>query len=180
MSVGRITRAVVVAMVLALLLAPSALAHDTQIDSVPSAGAVLDEPPAEVSVEFDAPLMDVGEALVVRDAQGTVISEPAATVTGRTISTTVRTDVPPGEFTVGYRIVSQDGHAVTSSFTYTVAGEPGPSLAPDATPGSPAASPSPPVTAIAQGDSSSPPYLLIAVGTLVLIGLAVGALALSR
>lgn len=101
--------------------APAAMAHNSEIDSEPSADAVVKFPPSQVRVDFDGPLMDIGEALVVRAPDGSVVSAPAASVDGRSISTALRTDVPAGVYSVAYRVVSEDGHTVTSTFTYTVA-----------------------------------------------------------
>ncbi len=109
-----------VAALLALGSASPAAAHNSQIGSSPAAGAVLDAAPSKVSIRFDADLMDIGEALVVRAADGTIVSTGIPTIKGNTIRTDVRTDVPAGEYTVAYRIVSKDGHPVTATFTYTL------------------------------------------------------------
>ena len=39
------------------------------------------------------------------------------------IRVAVTSDAPPGAYTVAYRVVSQDGHPITSTFGYTVAGD---------------------------------------------------------
>ena len=102
---------------------PSAAAHSSQTGSTPAEGAVLDVPPSLVEVTFDTPLMDMGAALVVRSEDGTVISDAAPEVDRTAIRIAVAADAPPGAYTVAYRVVSQDGHAITSTFDYTVAGD---------------------------------------------------------
>jgi hypothetical protein len=96
----------------------------------------------------------------------------------------VPADAAPGTYTVAFRVVSQDGHPITSTFDYTVAGdEPGPA-APSA-PGSPSASASVPPSAEAvaaplREESGGPPVALIVGGLLVLTLVVVGAIALRR
>ncbi len=114
------TITLVVATLLVLSGTSPAAAHNSQIGSSPAAGAVLKAAPDRVSVRFDAALMDVGEALVVRAADGTIVSTGVPEIKRDTIRTAVRTDVAAGEYTVAYRVVSKDGHPVTATFTYTV------------------------------------------------------------
>jgi len=177
-------RAVVLTLALGLVTIPvagaPAFAHDTEVATQPADGAVLTEPPARVVIEFDARIMDVGEALVVRSADGVVVSTGTPVVEGRALSTAVRTDVPAGTFTVAYRIVSQDGHPLSSTFSYVVAGDPTASASPVPAPSPAPSAPSPAATAVAPSGSDDPPYVLIAVGIAVLLAVVIGALALSR
>ncbi len=113
--------ALLIAPVLALVAPSPALGHSSQIGSSPDAGAVLDAPPESVVVEFDSALLDVGTAIVVRDANGASITTSAPLVERTSISVEVDPRVPAGEYTVAYRVASVDGHTIESSFTYTVA-----------------------------------------------------------
>ena len=150
---------------------PSASGHASQTGSSPADGAILDTAPSEVEVTFDTPLMDIGAALVVRSADGTVISDAVPEVARNAIRVAVPTDAAPGTYTVAFRVVSQDGHPITSTYDYTVAGS-----APAET------APAPPADTAAQpGDApSSPPYALVAAGLLVLTLIVGGAIALRR
>lgn len=164
---------------------PAAAGHASQTGSTPAAGAVLTVPPSSVEVAFDTPLMDVGAALVVRSEDGTVTSDPVPEVAGTRLLVGVRADAPPGRYTVAFRVVSQDGHPITSTFDYTVAGD-----APEAAPSPPTVSPpAGTATADAPADApaaaaseaaSGPPYALIAGGLLALTLLVAGAIALRR
>lgn len=161
-----------------LLALPSATGHASQTGSSPAAGAVLDAAPSSVEVTFDTPVMDVGAALVVRSEDGTVISG-APEVDRTAIRVAVPPDAMPGRYAVAFRVVSQDGHPITSTFDYTVAGE-----APTTTAPPSADAPAPPVTApgaASTGEPSvGPPYTLVAGGLLVLTLIGVGAIALRR
>ena len=171
---------------LALGSAAPAAAHNSQIGSSPAAGAVMDAAPDHVTVRFDADLMDVGEALVVRAADGTIVSTGIPTIKGNAIRTDLRTDVPAGEYTVAYRIVSKDGHPVTATFTYTLtsgstisAPAPTPASAPARTPEAtpaPAAASDPPPTAQGGG----PGVLVYVLISAVLAGAAISLVVRSR
>ncbi len=145
---------------------------------------MLDAAPSIVEVTFDTPLMDVGAALVVRTADGTVISEPHPRWTATVIRVAVAPDAPPGVYTVAFRVVSQDGHPITSTFDYTVAGDvPSPSAA-AASPAATTPRRDPPRHRPAPRrpaePSGGPPYALIAGGLLVLTLIVGGAIALRR
>jgi copper resistance protein C len=152
-----------IALAAGVVVLPAAAAHSSQTGSTPAEGAVLDVPPSFVEVTFDTALMDMGAALVVRSEDGTVISAAAPEVGRTAIRIAVATDAPPGAYTVAYRVVSQDGHPITATFDYTVAGD---------MPASAAAAPAP------DEGPDGPPYALIAAGLLVLTLIVAGAIAL--
>lgn len=158
------------------LSAPLAAAHSSQAGSTPEQGEVLLAAPALVEVRFDSPLLDIGAALVVRSADGTSVVIGAPRVERQRISVDVDPEAPAGEYSVAYRVVAQDGHALESSFVYTVAGTE-PAAATDA-PVTPA--PSPSAAAPASEPASVPSFLLIAGGVLVLLLAGAGAIALRR
>ncbi|MCX6433741.1 MAG: copper resistance protein CopC [Actinobacteria bacterium] len=160
--------------------ATPATAHNSQIGSSPDAGAILDAAPAKVSVRFDAALMDIGEALVVRAADGTIVSTGIPTIKGNAIRTDMRTDVPAGEYTVAYRIVSKDGHPVTATFAYTltsgsVTASAATAPTPQSSPAPAAASEDPPTT---QGDG--PGVVIYVLISAALAGTAIALVARSR
>lgn len=106
------------------LVAPAtgASAHASWLSSTPEAGATVDAAPSQVRVDFDSGLLDSGAALVVTNADGVVISEPRPVIERSAISVAVDPGAPAGVYTVAFRIVSEDGHTVSDSFDYTVAG----------------------------------------------------------
>lgn len=104
--------------------AATATAHSNQVSSTPAADSTVATAPAEVSVEFSADLVDVGTAIVVRSAAGVTVSSGDPVVHRASITIATDADAPPGAYTVAYRVLSKDGHPITASFTYTVAGTP--------------------------------------------------------
>jgi hypothetical protein len=113
----------------------------------------------------------------------------AARASGDTVTQPVNGTLPDGTYTVGWRVVSVDGHPVTGTYKFTVKGSPagapaaGPAQAPGAAPstsgpaadGSGTGSP-----AAGQGsDGSSSGWLWIGLAGLVVV-LGVGGVAWAR
>jgi copper resistance protein C len=138
----RVAVALVVALATAFCSTGPAAAHASQTGSTPAAGAVLTSAPAVVEVEFDADLMDVGAALVVRDSRGTSITTGPPEIQRNRISVPVSPDAAAGEYVVAYRVVSADGHTVSTSFTYAVVADAPPSAAASTATGPPTGQPS--------------------------------------
>ena len=74
------------AVALAALLVPAspALAHDELVSSDPSADAVLDALPAQITLSYSADILDSDGASVIQvtDATGTSLTDGAPTVSG--------------------------------------------------------------------------------------------------
>jgi methionine-rich copper-binding protein CopC len=155
-------------------------AHASQAETTPEEGSVLTAAPTSVVVRFDSPVLDIGAAIVVRDASGTSVVVGAPRIDRQQITVDVDPDAPPGEYTVAYRVVAEDGHTLESSFGYTVAGDqPAPADGSAATEApSPASAPA--TAEPASEPASIPPLLLIAGGVLVLLLAGAGAIALRR
>ena len=103
-------------------LATSAAAHASQTGAEPAADSVLTTAPDRVVITFDAALMDVGAALVVRDSARADVTSGPTTVRANTITVPLRPGLGAGTYTVAYRVVSADGHPVSTSYEFSVAG----------------------------------------------------------
>ena len=119
-------------MVIGAVIAPAvAHAHASAVGSTPSADEVLNSAPSKVEVQFDSALLDMGAALVVRDADGSSITVGDGVIGDRVYSIAVDPEAPSGTYDVAYRVVSADGHTIEGSFSYVVNG---PAQEPSATP----------------------------------------------
>lgn len=179
-----IAAALAVLVVSLAITAGSVSAHSSEASTAPADGEILATAPSRVEVLFDSPLLDVGAALVVRDASGASVSIGTPRIERQRISVAVDPAAPPGEYSVAYRVVAEDGHALESSFGYTVGGDTQPSAdgSARADGSSPASAPaaSEPASEPSSGSASGPPLLLIAGGVLVLLLAGAGAIALRR
>ena len=112
------------ALVLALALLPAAaFAHATLQSTVPERGAKLDKPPAEVAFRFDEPVEASFGALRVFDSKGQEVQTGKAfhpQGKGEEIAVKLKPGLGDGTYTATYRVVSADGHPVSSGFVFTV------------------------------------------------------------
>ena len=121
-----------------MALAESAAAHADVASTTPASNARVDSAPSEAVVEFDSRLMSMGAAMVVRDDNARTISQGLPVIDGRRISIALDGNAGPGRYTVAFRAVSEDGHTITSSYTYVVNGAV-PTAVPSGQPGIPTA-----------------------------------------
>jgi hypothetical protein len=108
---------------LVLLLTPGAgWAHASLVKSSPARRAVLTRPPAEVQLWFNERLEPAFSQLSVIDGGGQRVDIHDARVgpeDPRRLSVGVP-PLPPGTYTVRYRVLSVDGHIVESEFPFTI------------------------------------------------------------
>jgi hypothetical protein len=134
--------AVVVLVGLALLGgAGPAAAHDTLVASDPANGASLSSGPQRVMLTFDQPVNRGFNTITVTGPGGTAWATGEVTVSGNTLSSAVLPLGPAGDYVVGYRIVSADGHPVTGTVRFRLT-QPG------------TGTPAPPTTAAAAAGGS--------------------------
>ena len=109
------------------LLAPAtaAQAHNYLVSSTPEAGSVLTVLPEEFIVTTNDVLLDFGGentgsagALEVRGPDGLFYGDGCVTVSGASITTGASLG-PAGDYTVLWRVVSTDGHPVSSQYDFT-------------------------------------------------------------
>ncbi len=113
------------ALLLSMLMAgfSPALAHDELTSSNPGADQTLSQAPEKVSMTFSGKLMDLEDANQVRvtDSQGNELSQEKATVEGKQISQAMTGHGGEDEtYTVTWRVVSEDGHPIQGSFSFSV------------------------------------------------------------
>ncbi|MPY79056.1 MAG: copper resistance protein CopC [Actinophytocola sp.] len=140
-ALARTTLATLVAVLALLGTAPHALAHNTLTGSDPKEGAKVDASPKQVTLTFDQPVQsgDVNQ-VVVNGPDGGQWAQGPVEVDGTEVSRSLGELGPAGEYTIGFRVLSADGHPVTREipFTLTEAGNGTPattSSTPQASPG---------------------------------------------
>ncbi|PWJ53131.1 hypothetical protein SAMN06264364_11426 [Quadrisphaera granulorum] len=139
------------ALLLVLIPALPAQAHDRLESSAPADGAVLDIAPTSVVLTFSAPPIGLGAKVVVTGPDGAVVSSGDPRVVDRTVTEDLAGDLPAGQYRVEWRVTSSDGHPVSGELTYT-ASAPAPSTSPPSSSSTNAA----PATASPASPSSSP------------------------
>jgi methionine-rich copper-binding protein CopC len=104
---------------------PAASAHNYLVSSTPEAGSVLTELPSDFVITTNDVLLDFGGestgsagALEVQGPDGLFYGDGCVAVSGASISTAAALG-PAGDYTVIWRVVSTDGHPVSSQFSFT-------------------------------------------------------------
>ncbi|WP_370945932.1 copper resistance protein CopC [Amycolatopsis sp. cg5] len=103
-------------------MASPALAHNVLISTDPAKGSSVDAGPAKITLTFDQFVQnaDVNQ-IAVTGPGGGQWAEGQVKVDGSVVSVPLRPLGPAGEYKIGYRILSADGHAVTGESTFTLA-----------------------------------------------------------
>jgi hypothetical protein len=111
----------VLAVVLVVLgAAGPASAHNVLIGSSPHDGAKLRHGPRAVVLTFDQPVRHGYDTITVTGPGGGRWEAGPTTVDDRKVRVRVRPLGPAGAYTVGYRILSADGHPVSGELTFTL------------------------------------------------------------
>ncbi|WP_431910999.1 copper resistance CopC family protein [Nonomuraea jabiensis] len=100
---------------------PAAQAHNVLISSDPKDGATLPAAPARVTLVFDQAVRQGYAQVGVTGPDGSSWADGSAEVAAERVSVRVRPLPSAGSYTVGYRILSADGHPVTGKITFTLA-----------------------------------------------------------
>ncbi|WP_407836233.1 copper resistance protein CopC [Streptomyces sp. DSM 116496] len=140
-------RTLVVPLSAALLWAgaPAASAHTDLTASTPADGATLDALPPSIRLTFSDDMSQEYAKVALTAPDGTPAGTGEPQVDGKSASLAVKPGLPSGRYTVGYRVVSADGHPVSGSYSFAVRA---------AAPASPSPTPSSP-TPSAEADAAA-------------------------
>jgi methionine-rich copper-binding protein CopC len=94
------------------------------VNSNPKPKSIVSKLPKVVWVEFDGKLITIADKqtnfLTVKNSNGRVLSDSKAFVDGARVSVNLKDRSATGKVKVSWRVVSEDGHPVSSFFTFTV------------------------------------------------------------
>jgi methionine-rich copper-binding protein CopC len=107
----------------ALLVPARAGAHAFPTVERPRVGATFTKPPSEVAITFDAPIESLFATLMVFDDAGhdETASKPRVTANRRQLVVMLK-PLGPGDYTVKWAVLAEDGHRSEGSYSFTVAG----------------------------------------------------------
>lgn len=99
-----------------------ASAHTALKSSDPAADATVESPPTVITLTFSEDINPTFATVVVKSADGRDWISGPPRVEGPRLDVSMRSDLPgSGIYTVGYRVVSADGHPVSGSYVFTIA-----------------------------------------------------------
>lgn len=152
-----------------VLGAGPALAHAGLVGSDPSDGVSLAVPPERVSLRFNEAMQADFSQVTVTGPDGADWHAGAVTTEGSTVGIGLRPLGPAGRYEIGFRVISDDGHAVTGTVAFVLT-PPGPAA--DTTRSAAAAQATPneaaPVPAVPGEESDAPVWPWLA-GAVVLV-----------
>ena len=105
-----------------LCLTTFALAHASLTAAQPADGAVLQAPPARLSLSFSEPVSPLTLKLVKPDGEAVELGD--FTLRDRTLEIATPPSLGKGSFVLSWRVVSEDGHPVAGSVVFSI-GAPG-------------------------------------------------------
>lgn len=101
----------------------SADAHAQLISSNPTKNQIVRTLPSLVWLEFDGDLLSFGDKqinkITVTNSIKKRVDIGGPIVGGARISTKLKASLPAGKYLVSYRIVSEDGHPVQGTYSFT-------------------------------------------------------------
>ncbi|MBO4161289.1 copper resistance CopC family protein [Micromonospora antibiotica] len=171
----RLGAAVLAVVVVLLVPAGPAWAHNTLRSAAPAQESTLSSAPTEIVLEFVERLDPTFTTIVLTDAAKRKVPTGDPVVGGAKGSVQVTEALPNGSYTVAYRVVSTDGHPVQGSYPFTVA-DPNSSAAPIVGPTTDA----PSAAASVQDDDGPGAGVLVAGGATAIVVAVVGGLFLRR
>ncbi len=119
----RLLLAFAVAVTMMLLVPGAALAHATLEGTSPPRGATVKHEPSAVVFRFDEPVEGNFGAVRVYDAKGERVDEGDAfhpNGDGPKLGVHLKPNLPDGSYTATYRVVSADGHIVSSGYVFSI------------------------------------------------------------
>jgi methionine-rich copper-binding protein CopC len=97
-----------------------AFAHADLVQSTPDDGAVLASVPEQVELTFSEDLLPETVVVSVEDSAGMVIRVLELEVDGSDVIVAWPPGLSGTDYTVNYRVVSQDGHPVSGSLAFVI------------------------------------------------------------
>jgi len=168
---------VLVSLCFTLALPATAHAHDVLEKTTPPDGTTVQQLPGDVALVFSQQPLEIGLQVVITGPTGGV-AQGLATIQGREVRQAISSAAPAGEYTVAYRVTSDDGHPITGSFRFfAMTGLDGSTAT--AGPSVPAPQAVDPAVESAK-DSQFVPVVLTAAGTVIALGLFAFVLLKSR
>jgi len=159
----RILTAFLIAITGIALLPAGAHAHADLVRSTPEDGENLQVAPDQIVLTFNEELFEELIEVSILDASGDLVMATEAEQTpppGTDVFVPWPADLPPGEYSVAFRVVSEDGHPVTGqiAFSYDAVAspptpEPSETLEPEVIAETPSDAPSPQPEPISQEPS---------------------------
>lgn len=118
MTIRRLTAALVLALLAMMASVTPAFAHAELINSTPAKDASLDTPPMQVQLTFNETVSP--ESITVTGPRGAQWTVGQIKVEGPVVTAPLSPSGPEGQYTITYRVISDDGDPVTGTVAFTM------------------------------------------------------------
>ncbi len=108
------------AVVCVLLLAAPGSAHAELVSTTPANGQRLATAPSQITLNFSESVNLLDDGISLLNSDGAVVSTPAPTVDGHTVTWPMPSHLRNGPYVVTWRVISADGHPVDGAFSFGV------------------------------------------------------------
>jgi copper transport protein len=98
---------------------PAAWAHARLVSTTPGDGAVVATAPRQVTIRFDDAVRALGGTTVVDNSDKHPVTAGKTRAHGRALTIPLR-KLRDGDYTVGWRVLSDDGHTIEGVFAFAV------------------------------------------------------------
>jgi len=106
-----------------LAISSPAFAHSDELETNPAADAVVEAGRIPITLTFAEPLLtgddSIVNEIVVTNENSEIVPALCAVAENKDLSTAAAID-QPGEYTVTYRVVSEDGHPLSGAYKFKV------------------------------------------------------------
>ena len=96
-----------------------ASAHADLVSTNPVDGSVLESAPESITLSFNSKILESMAELAVSNSSGELVGGIVAESAQTTATALWPADLPGDTYKVAYRIVSEDGHPITGSFSFS-------------------------------------------------------------
>lgn len=111
------------ALLIALPTSGVAMAHDQLVDSTPAEGQEFEVAPTEATLRFSGEMIEIGAEVALLDANTEELVElPDAFEIDYDTLVQPLPELAGGTYALNWRVVSQDGHPISGTINFTVAG----------------------------------------------------------
>ena len=109
------------ALLVALVLAPAASAHSTLVGTEPARGGVVERSPDRVLLRFDEPVETALGSIVVYDGEGEPVDTGEIMRPGpRSVAVGIDRRLERGTYTVAWRVISADSDPINGAWVFHV------------------------------------------------------------
>ena len=113
--------AALVACAIAAFMVVTVASHAELVEAVPAAGSTVNTSPAEIKLTFSETLVN-GSQITLFGDKFQAAAKVTTVVAGSQMTGLLGSTLSPATYTVQWSAISRDGHTVSGSYPFTVAG----------------------------------------------------------